>query len=412
VIVSPAIAFDAAEDAMSDSLLLSPVRTISDAEAAQPPAAGSALCMSGGGFRAMLFHVGSLWRMNEAGLLKDLKRVSSVSGGSITAGVLGLHWSKLDFDERGVARRFQEEIVAPLRAFAGRSFDWKAILAGLALPGSIADKMINAYKEHLFGDHTLQDLPDDANGEGPRFVINATNLQTGVLWRFSRPYAADYLVGRVTNPTIALAVAVAASAGFPPLLSPVELAFDEGVVTVNDPNAEPEPLHRPPFTTQLVLTDGGVYDNLGLETVWKKYRTVFVSDGGGHVGPDEDPAGNWVTQLRRVLGVIDSQVRSLRKRQVVGSYQLPPDSLLHRDGAYWAIWTPIEEYKLADALPCSKPATTALAETATRLSRLEPLVQERLINWGYAACDASLRCFYDKTLPAPTGFPYPDAGVG
>mgnify|MGYP000439204438 CR=1 FL=1 len=398
---------------MTDPLLLSPVRTIPLDEVDQPPQPGTALCMSGGGFRAMLFHVGSLWRMNEAGLLKPLQRVSSVSGGSITAGVLGLHWSTLDFDGNGVARRFQEEIVAPLRSFADHTFDWKAILAGLALPGSVADKMIDAYKEHLFGDHTLQDLPaDDGPDQGPRFVINATNLQSGVLWRFSRPYAADYLVGRIRNPTIELAVAVAASAGFPPLLSPVDLKFEAGIVTVNDPDQDPEPLHRPPYTTHLVLTDGGVYDNLGLETVWKKYQTVFVSDGGGHIGPEEDPAGNWVTQLRRVLGVIDSQVRSLRKRQVVGSYLLPKTAPQHREGAYWAIWTPIKEYDLEDPLPCPEVSTTALAETATRLSRLDPIVQERLINWGYAACDASLRRYYTRRPAAPKGFPYPDAGVG
>lgn len=50
------------------------------------PVPGTGLCLSGGGYRAMLFHVGSLWRLNQAGFLPKLNRVSSVSGGSITAG--------------------------------------------------------------------------------------------------------------------------------------------------------------------------------------------------------------------------------------------------------------------------------------------------------------------------------------
>jgi NTE family protein len=50
------------------------------------------------GYRAMLFHLGALWRLYELGLLRTIKRISSVSGGSITAGVLGLNWSKLSFD--------------------------------------------------------------------------------------------------------------------------------------------------------------------------------------------------------------------------------------------------------------------------------------------------------------------------
>jgi NTE family protein len=48
-------------------------------------------------------------------------------------------------------------------------------------------------------------------------------------------------------------------------------------------------LHEEPYTTQLVLSDGGVYDNLGLETVWKRYKTVLVSDAGGRMAAEPDP---------------------------------------------------------------------------------------------------------------------------
>lgn len=42
----------------------------------------------------MMFHVGSLWRMNELGLLHDVQLVSSVSGGSFVAAQLALAWEK------------------------------------------------------------------------------------------------------------------------------------------------------------------------------------------------------------------------------------------------------------------------------------------------------------------------------
>ena len=45
------------------------------------PEHGTALCLSGGGYRAMLFHAGVLWRLNDAGLLPSLRRVSSVRAG-------------------------------------------------------------------------------------------------------------------------------------------------------------------------------------------------------------------------------------------------------------------------------------------------------------------------------------------
>jgi NTE family protein len=158
-------------------------------DSSRNPEPGIALCLSGGGYRAMLFHLGALWRLNEWGYLAKLTRISSVSGGSITAGVLGFKWTKLSFDANGVARAFDAEVVQPIRALAGRTIDEGSIVSGIVLPGSIADKVADAYRKHLFGQATLQALPPDP----PRFVINATNVQSGALWRFSRPYMADYL---------------------------------------------------------------------------------------------------------------------------------------------------------------------------------------------------------------------------
>ena len=85
---------------------LSPVSDSSDGK----PEAGMALCLSGGGYRAMVFHLGCLWRLNELGFLSRLSRISSVSGGSITAGQLGLKWSRLQFVD-GIAQRMLAEAV-------------------------------------------------------------------------------------------------------------------------------------------------------------------------------------------------------------------------------------------------------------------------------------------------------------
>jgi hypothetical protein len=65
---------------------------------------GIALCLSGGGYPAMLFHLGGLWRLNELGLLPELDRVSAVSGGALTASALAVAWGELDFGDAGVAR--------------------------------------------------------------------------------------------------------------------------------------------------------------------------------------------------------------------------------------------------------------------------------------------------------------------
>ncbi|CCG03628.1 putative patatin [Blastococcus saxobsidens DD2] len=357
---------------------------------------GTALCLSGGGYRAMVFHVGVLWRLNQAGLLARLDRVSSVSGGSLAAGVLGLHWSQLRFDAAGIAPEADviEHVVEPVRHMARQHVDVSAVLTGAVLPfTSISDRVIRAYQKHLFGEATLQDLPDE-----PRFVINATNLQSGVLMRFSKPYLGDHRVGRVVAPDLPLAVAVAASSAFPPVLSPctVDLGHEEWVT--DDGND----LAHPSFRGEVRLSDGGVYDNLGLETAWKRCARVLISDAGGRMAADDDPPDNWAGHMHRVLDVIDNQVRSLRKRQAIAAFAAG-----RRTGMYVGIRSQVGDYPVAEALQAAPSVTARLAAIPTRLDRLDDDAQERLINWGYVICDTGLRSFVDRHLE-PGSLPYPE----
>jgi NTE family protein len=377
---------------------LQPIRLIPGDEAKQPRA-GIALCLSGGGYRAMVFHLGALLRLNEAGLLKRLNRVSSVSGGSITAGMLGLKWTKLNFDAHGTATNLSEEVIQPVLDLADHTLDVISIVEGVLSPfKSIADEIADAYRNHLYGHATLQDLPSDS--AGPRFVINATNVQTKVLWRFSKPYMGDYRVGLIRNPTLDLAIAVGASSAFPPVLSPVKLNLHSEQF---DPTTAGD-LQRPPFTTEVILSDGGVYDNLGLETAWKEYNTILVSDGGGLTPDDPQPPTDWVRHSLRILDLLDNQVGSLRKRWVIGSFQ---EKL--RNGTYWGIGTDIASYGLPDPFDCPHATTLQLANTPTRLMAMGERLKQRLVNWGYAVCDAAIRKHIDPSIPVGK-FPF-EGGV-
>jgi NTE family protein len=346
----------------------------------------------------MVFHLGALWRLNELGYLNRLSRISSVSGGSITAAVLGMNWGRLEFDEAGRARAFEEHVVGPVRSLANRTIDLGAIGRGILTPGrSINDKVAGAYRKLLFSDRTLQDLPDD-----PRFVINAANVQSGALWRFMKPYMRDWRVGEVKSPTLPLAVAVAASSACPPMLSPAKLRLNPNVFTPDTG----EDLQREPYTSDVVLTDGGVYDNLGLETAWKRYDTILVSDAGGRMAAKPNPVRNWLGHGLRVVGVLDNQVRSLRKRQLIWSYKANM-----REGAYWSSWSSVGNYGIGTSLECPRSRTLELAELSTRLAKLAEEVQMRLVNWGYAICDVAMRKHVDTSLPEPSAFPYPEARV-
>lgn len=374
-----------------------PVQPIPPDDTDNRPPRGTGLCLSGGGYRAMVFHVGALWRLYETNLLGRFDRISSVSGGSITAATLALKWRALSFDGTQVEQDFVREVVKPIRGLAGETIDAESVILGALLPGNVSDRVAGAYESHLFGKATLQDLPD-----APRFVINATNVQSGVLWRFMKPYMRDYRVGEVKRPTVSLAKAVAASSAFPPVLSPVHLRLEPSDFTAGSGTD----LQREPFTRKVVLTDGGVYDNLGLETVWKRCETVLVSDGGGQMQAEEEPKSDWARHAYRVLDMVDNQVRALRKRQLIDSFEQRT-----RKGTYWGIRTDIADYALADALACPHERTLELARTPTRLKRMDDRLQERLINWGYAVCDAALRKHLDPGLKRPARFPYPAAGV-
>jgi NTE family protein len=116
---------------------------------------------------------------------------------------------------------------------------------------------------------------------------------------------------------------------------------------------------------------------------------------------------DWGRQLLRVLDVIDNQVRELRTGALLKAY-------VEKDfaGTYWGSYSDLENFELPDSLPAPVELTHTLAETPTRLTKLPEVLQERLMNWGYAACDAGMRRWVDPAAVAPKDFPFPAAGVG
>ena len=364
----------------------------------KPPTDGVALCLSGGGFRAMLFHLGPIIRLNQLGMLPTLTCVSSVSGGSITAAVLGMNWTKLTFDSEHRATNLAELLIDPIFAFAGVNVDVPAILAGLLLPGrTIADGVSSSYKKHLFGKLTLQDLPDDS--AGPRFVIDATSVQTGKLFRFSRPYQGEYTVGLWRNPTTRLAEAVTASSAFPPVMSPHVMkpsgTFDPTTAGVNAHGG---------FLKKHSLADGGVYDNLGLQPALAAAHTVLVSDAGGALRADAKQPHDWVRHGMRVTDLIDDQVRARRKIELIKSYDSGELA-----GTFWGINSSIAAYHLADALTFARTDPAYPGNVKTRLTTLEPQVRKDLIRWGYVIADTAVRTHLKPGTPPPAAADIPFA---
>lgn len=337
-----------------------------------------AVALSGGGYRAMLFHLGFLWRLRDAGILQGIDRFSSVSGGAITAGMLAVAWTDLDWTDEGES--FRRLVADPILELSRHSIDVVGALLG-RIPGLQVGWTRRAYDRYLFKGRKLRDIDPK---KVPRFVFNATSLHSGKLVRINQEYFADYSTAKWHIGDMTVATAVCASSAFPPVLSPV-------VVDLSD-HAEQETygtFHAPP--RKLFLADGGVYDNLGLEAVWKRNRTVYVSDAGAAFA--YSPKGTFLlsTQAMKVVAILQDQIGALRTRQMLHGYrEAAPGSDEYRKGFLVSsdyMMRPVPD----GGLPFVEARARELAATRTSLSKYDPALAGGLVNWGYVATDHRLR---------------------
>lgn len=211
----------------------------------QPP---FALAFSGGGFRATLSALGVLRFMADAGLLAQVRWVSSVSGGSVANGLFAHAYQEVEragFTPAAV----DEHVVTPLLDKISRTSlestlirDIWRIIGSKTRTNLLADQ----FDEWFFHGLHLKDLSASC-----RFIFNASNLTTGVRFGLERDLIGDWVMGRIETPAdFRLANAVAASAAFPGGLAPLVLD-DLDFPCANGRTAK--------------LLDGGAYDNLGLQ---------------------------------------------------------------------------------------------------------------------------------------------------
>ena len=368
------------------------------------PKAGMALCLSGGGSRAMLFHAGAILRLAEVGVLPRLDCVSAVSGGAITAGLLAKVWVRNGGPPSPTV--VKAELIEPLLDLSTKLIDVPAFIIGTILPrSSPGRRLAGALEQHLFKGFTLGDLPDK-----PEFVINSTNLSTGALWRFSKEFVGDYQVGGGPRPRLKVAMAIGASSSFPPFFTPFTLRFGPRTAWPLSGKLKADRVQA--FRRRVDLGDGGIYDNLGLETAWKRFETVLVSDGGGTYKLNPELPTDVIRLAIRVTETIDHQVRSLRLRQIMESYDPEDKTPPKRKGAFWGIRTPFSKYPDRPAgIDAPEERTDELALVGTHMRGLKPEIAHRIVNWGYAISDAALRSYMKDIELDDPALPFSSDGI-
>ena len=126
-----------------------------------------ALWLSGDGYRAALFHLGALTRLNELGLLARISTVGAVSGGSILAALLA---TRVQWPLHGTYREWPEQVAQPMRAIARRNVRARAILRK-PFPGNAAEAALE--------ERYARELIAAFGGEsqwGPNFIFGASGL--------------------------------------------------------------------------------------------------------------------------------------------------------------------------------------------------------------------------------------------
>ena len=259
------------------------------------------LALSGGGSRAIAFHLGCLRALHDRGILDKVAVLSGVSGGSVIAALYAYSDEPFDAFACRVESVLSRGMVWGIARETFLSFELPKIVAATILTGAatflartlqlmggllnlvelrpkclgtIGEQILDfaprfasfttAFERHLvrrcFGDRRM----DAVGRRGLSVVINAAELRTETAFRYGSVDSGCWRFGRLTE-TPRVATAVAASAAFPAFLPALDhyLMFTKNGV---------ETEHR------VIITDGGVHDNLGVSCMLPERSWEFSSN--------------------------------------------------------------------------------------------------------------------------------------
>ena len=301
------------------------------------------LALSGGGSRAIAFHLGCLRALHDLNLLSRIQVISSVSGGSVISAMYAYsNDSFREFDARiveflseGLHRDIFRELFRPasigklLQVYvaSGASFLFRMVIrlarAGVR-PGvaprrdpppirtfSRTEAFRDVIARSLFGDRIVGDVVRDSL----HTVINATELRTGSAFRFGSEQSGCWRFGTIAPEEALVADAVAASAAYPVLLPALDRKYrftKKGGIT--DP-------------TRVLLTDGGVFENLGV-TPMEPGRTPSIStnvfdpdyiiccDAGAGLFDDDSYPTRWSSRMSRSFLTVFRKVQDATRKRL------------------------------------------------------------------------------------------------
>lgn len=309
------------------------------------------LALSGGGSRAVAFHLGTLRALEDLGLLDDVKVISGVSGGAVTTGLVG--YSQDPFASidaltvktlrRGLLKPSLLKLLNPKRLVPAL-FNWVFVAvpslflflirlslnqgAGLMPEGmrgcrKYIDRLQWPFSRRCSRTHALADAVADIVGDGTcaaptrqnkDVVLNACELRTGTAFRVSNERFGSWRFGYAPASDLRLAEAVTASAAYPPLVPP----YDWTHVFQRNGESRQE---------RVIVTDGGVFENLGVSVMEPGRDTkvsgisyspevIITSDAGVGQFSGGDLPSTWPERMVQAVNSIMRKVNDATKKRL------------------------------------------------------------------------------------------------
>ncbi|MGC7559060.1 patatin-like phospholipase family protein [Pasteurella sp. PK-2025] len=342
-----------------------------------------AIALSGGGIRAMVFHLGVLTYLAEQQRLEDVTHISTVSGGSLLMGLI--------FQYAGMKWPTSQQFLHFVRPRIKHILCEKSIMLGslkqllnplnLQYAFSRAHLLAKAIKSEWQIQSGLQTLPDV-----PEWSINGTVGETGKRFRFKKQDFGDYESGysKTADCDFPLCDAMAMSAAFPVGIGPLSMET-QGFTWYKRKWNEPVEMAKPILLKHktLHLYDGGVYDNLGLEPFFdiakqeKKEKLseetiLIVSDASSPLDERVPSLYKLATRFIHIIDIIYNQNRALRVRSLISYLRKQKGR-----GVYLPIKTKIPESNGIDDFAMQFP---------TSLQKLTEEEFDKLYCHGYHVC--------------------------
>lgn len=370
---------------------------------------------SGGGLRASYYCLGGYRRLVELGLDHKVQGITSVSGGSITAGAImnaladGPFADVDDFDFR-VTQPMLKVGLKNIR----RKLLWRILLRPhkwLAPRLNLSDMFPELLKKELYGNRKMADLP-----HAPHWNCNAASLNTMKGFHFNVHSMEGEKIGRSKDiDKISVAFAVAVSAAFPIIFAPVRLSTK----TLTFENIDGTSKYHNKLPRILYLTDGGVFDNLGSYSILAEEGDFITMDASSKnmVWP-ADYRSTVFTRSMRILNMSISEIIYLQ-REIL-------EKESDRRGIQLILEKKIREIRKEQLKNAPSPQLPQDDEKYEKIEELASFLRTDLdafngvemgvLQWmGAVRMDAALKHLYPEQIPEHKrddipAFPFEDIG--